>query len=326
MEYEDITGIIRKLIHDTLTEKERCTLQTSPPVTALMEHQWEDAPDAVVIDRPDEQAIWRKIYKLSRQKDVRKRLHLYKVYSYAASCLLLFALSVTVYYTSFKPAPESTFIVSSGLRNIENISLPDGTNVQLGPGSRLSYPSAFNHKTRDIYLDGQAFFDVAKNPRQPFIVHTADMKVEALGTAFELFSYEKESHAEVILVTGSVKVGVRHESREKEEEYILLPDRKLELDRQTGEVSSTLVDADRYTSWSSGGTLSFENEQLSMIIPRLEQWFKREIKCEQELAEQYRFTFKVRDESLERILSMIEAASSLKYVRLNGNGYVLTLK
>lgn len=326
MEYEDITGIIRKLIHDTLTEKERRELQMARPVTALMEYQWEDAPDAAMIDRPDEQAIWRKIYKLSRQKDVRKRLHLYKMYSYAASCLLLLALSVTAYYTSFRPAPESTFIVSSGLRNIENISLPDGTNVQLGPGSRLSYPSAFRHKTRDIYLDGQAFFDVAKNPRQPFIVHTADMKVEALGTAFELFSYEKDKRAEVILVTGRVKVGVRHASREKVDEYILLPDGKLELDRQTGKVSSTLVDAGRYTSWSSGGALSFENEQLSMIIPRLEQWFKQRIICKQELAEQYRFTFKVRDESLERILSMIEAASSLKYVRLNGNDYILTLK
>ena len=326
MEYEDITGIIRKLIHDTLTEKEKCELQTSRPVTALMEYQWEDAPDAALIDRPDEQAIWRKIYKLSRQKNVRKRLHLYKMYSYAASCFLLLALSVTVYYTSFRPAPESTFIVSSGLRNIENISLPDGTNVQLGPGSRLSYPSAFRHKTRDIYLDGQAFFDVAKNPHQPFIVHTADMKVEALGTTFELFSYEKDSRAEVILVTGRVKVGVRHESPTEEMEYILVPDRKLELNRLTGEVSSCKVDADRYTSWSSGGILSFENEQLSMMSPRLEQWFKRRIICKQELAEQYRFTFKVRDESLERILSMIETASCLKYSRLNGNDYVLELK
>ena len=111
------------------------------------------------------------------------------------------------------------------------------------------------------------------------------------------------------------------------------------LDRPTGGVmvfaknsksaerlSKQIVDADKYTAWRKQKILSFENEKLSMIIPRLEQWYGRKVMCQKDLADKYRFTFKVRDESLDRILFMIKASSPLQYKEEKNGDYTLTLK
>ena len=74
----------------------------------------------------------------------------------------------------------------SGIQNIKSLQLPDGSTVQLGPGSKLIYPSEFEGHEREVQLEGQAFFDVHKDARHPFVVKTKDMKVTALGTAFEM--------------------------------------------------------------------------------------------------------------------------------------------
>ena len=113
------------------------------------------------------------------------------------------------------------YVVSSGIQNMESVSLPDGTKVQMGPGSRLTYPASFSGKTREIRLDGQAFFDVAKNREKPFIVHTEDMSVEALGTAFELFSYNMENKMEAILLNGKIKVSVGDKETNQMKEYFV---------------------------------------------------------------------------------------------------------
>ena len=84
------------------------------------------------------------------------------------------------------------------------------------------------------------------------------------------------------------------------------------------------MDADKYTAWRKQKMLSFENEKLSMIIPRLEQWYGRKVMCQKDLADKYRFTFKVRDESLEKILMLIQLSSPLKYKEIEDGNYSLT--
>ena len=98
--------------------------------------------------------------------------------------------------------------MASGVRCIEPVSLSDGTTVRMGPNSQLIYPKSFDGKTRDVELKGQAFFDVAKDRERPFTVHTKNMDVTALGTAFEVFNYDSESKLETILLNGKVKIGL----------------------------------------------------------------------------------------------------------------------
>ena len=241
-----------------------------------------------------------------------------------ASILLVLGVAGTVYFALQDKANVPMYVVSSGIQNMESVSLPDGTKVQMGPGSRLTYPARFSGKTREIRLDGQAFFDVAKNREKPFIVHTEDMSVEALGTAFELFSYNMENKMEAILLNGKIKVSVENKETNQMKEYFVSPDEKILVDRQTGKISKQIVDADKYTAWRKQKMLSFENEKLSMIIPRLEQWYGRKVMCQKDLADKYRFTFKVRDESLEKILMLIQLSSPLKYKEIEDGNYSLT--
>ena len=323
MEYKDKKYI---LMQDALAEEERIALQSSRRVTKEMERQWDNAPDAVGSDCPDEPSIWRNIRREVWSHGEGRKVVFYKIYSMVASILLVLGVAGTAYFALQGRADVPMYIVSSGIQNMESVSLPDGTKVQMGPGSRLTYPARFSGKTREIILDGQAFFDVAKNREKPFIVHTEDISVEALGTAFELFSYDMENKIEAILLNGKIKISVADKKTNKTEEYIVSPDEKILMDRQTGKITKHIVDADKYTAWRKQKMLSFENEKLSMIIPRLEQWYGRKVMCQKDLADKYRFTFKVRDESLDRILYMIKASSPLLYKEMENGDYILTLK
>ena len=324
MEYKDKKYILKKLMQDALTEEERIALQSSRRVTKEMERQWNNAPDAVESDRPDEPSIWRNICKEVWQHDEGRNVVFYKIYSMVASILLVLGVAGTVYFALQDKANVPMYVVSSGIQNMESVSLPDGTKVQMGPGSRLTYPASFSGKTREIRLDGQAFFDVAKNREKPFIVHTEDMSVEALGTAFELFSYNMENKMEAILLNGKIKVSVENKETNQMKEYFVSPDEKILVDRQTGKISKQIVDADKYTAWRKQKMLSLEKEKLSMIIPRLEQLYGRKVMCQKDLADKYRFTFKVRDESLEKILMLIQLSSPLKYKEIEDGNYSLT--
>ena len=194
----------------------------------------------------------------------------------------------------------------------------------MGPNSQLIYPKSFDGKTRDVELKGQAFFDVAKDRERPFTVHTKNMDVTALGTAFEVFNYDSESKLETILLNGKVKIGLGGPNVKNRREVILNPNEMLVFDKQANTVRVKTVNAEEYSGWRNG-VLSFENERLSMILTRLEPWFGRKIKCPKEIAEKYRFTFKVRDESLERILFMLSNTSPIKY-REKDNEYELYIK
>lgn len=316
--------ILKKLMQDALTEEEVAALNDRDVIKKRMGDQWENAPDAAGFDRTDGMHIWQYIRRRI-ENDRFGKTHFYKIYSAVASILLLLALGGMTYFFLERGNDPSMYIVSSGIQNMQSVSLPDGTMVQLGPGSKLTYPSEFYGKNREVRLDGQAFFDVYKNLRKPFIVHTSDIDIQALGTAFEVFSYEIESRVEAILLNGKIKVNMNGSKNNEKTEWILEPNQKILYDRQNDSASIQNLDADKYTAWRKQRILSFENEKLSMIIPRLEQWYGRKIMCQQDLADKYRFTFKVRDESLDRILFMIGASSPLKYKETNDGNYQLTL-
>jgi ferric-dicitrate binding protein FerR (iron transport regulator) len=105
--------------------------------------------------------------------------------------------------------------------------LPDGTTVWLNAGSKLYYENDFTGTTREVRLEGEAFFDVVKQPDRPFIVHTSGIDIKVLGTAFNVKSYPEDKTVETTLYRGSVRV-FRHEDSEKKA-IQLKPNEKLIL-------------------------------------------------------------------------------------------------
>lgn len=317
--------LLKRLMQDSLTEKERSVLLTSFPVVARMRRQWESVNDIVRNDCPDESLIWRRISKAIKGNGVVRRMRVSRIYAWVASLAVLLSLGGGICFFLSGQDCSSEVVISSDMQRIESVLLPDGTKVRLGSGSRLTYPAEFTGKTREVVLDGQAFFEVAKNPRRPFIVRTEGLFVQALGTAFEVFGYRTKDRKEVILLNGKVKVGIGDGKKQGRESF-LVPDEQMVYDRQTDKIIVRKVDAGQYTAWRDQEMLIFENERLSTILPRLEQWYGCKVTIRDDLSEKYRFTFKVRDESLEQILRLVTISSPLScHLDREGN-YVVTLK
>ena len=92
-------------------------------------------------------------------------------------------------------------------------SLPDGTQLHLNSGSCITYPSVFTGKERRIFVEGEIFADVAKNPRKPFIIQSGEVGIRVLGTRFNFKSYANTDCSEVLLVEGSVRFDINAEAR-----------------------------------------------------------------------------------------------------------------
>ena len=327
MEYKEKKYILKKMMQGTLSKEEDEKLLLFQPVVKRMIHQLDNAEDISYIEKPNINRIWNNICKkIETKQDNSTQIKFYKTLGIAASFLLILSISSTIYF-AFSTRNEITMnTLSTGLRNFESVTLADGTIVQVGSGSHLIYPSTFFGKTREVTLTGQAFFNVAKDAKKPFIVNTMDMKVKALGTAFEVFSYKGAKEVEAILLNGSIQVAVTDKRTGKETLSMVSPNERLIFNRNTGTSKIEKVDADNCTAWRNQQLLKFENEKLSVIIPRLEQWYNCKIVCNKELAEKYRYTFKVRDESLEQILFIILETSPLKYIKESNGDYTLISK
>lgn len=326
MKYTEKQDLLKKMVQERLTDEEEFKLLSYRPVTERMLHQLDYAEDTTITDKTNYKKIWNNIYdRIDNTRNIYAQIKLYKKYSLVASFLLLLSIPGTIYFTSIGNE-ESVNTIISGIRNIERVTLPDGTIVQLGSGSRLIYPQSFKGKTREIELTGQAFFNVAKDAKKPFIVNTKDMKVKALGTSFEVYSYDEGQTVETILLDGSVQVAVANSFTHKVNYKIMVPNQRLTFDRSAGTINVEKVDADKYTLWRNHQTPCFENEKLAVIIPRLEQWFDCKIICNEDISEKYRYTLKVRDESIEQILFVLCESSSIKYIKTDDKSYTLISK
>jgi len=316
-------NILNKLLNDDLSLNEKDELNASKSFSSMLEKQWTNTSDVIYKDETNAERIWSRIRGEVWDNNQTKRFLYFKLYSIAATILLVLGISSMTWMLTQKPYSSTMFVVYSGIQNIKSIGLPDGSSVQLGPGSKLTYPSQFSGKKREVLLEGQAFFDVQKDGHHPFVVKTKDMDVTALGTAFEVYSYNLNNNVEAILLNGKIQINTQIENMKGE--VVLLPNEKLTYSRLTRKMVIEKVDASKYSDWRKHGILSFENEKLSMIIPRLEQWYGRKVMCEKDIADKYRFTFKVRDESLERILYILNSSSPVKYKKV-GENFELFLK
>lgn len=164
------------------------------------------------------------------------------------------------------------------------VTLADGTTVYMNSRSSLHYPVQFEGTTREVSLSGQAYFEVAKDASaRPFIVHTQDFSVRAISTEFDVCSYSGDSYASMILAEG--KVAVKKDGKE----YICLPDKQFNYNRETGESDVTQVDATRLTSWRHG-VLVLEKMKFRELVRKLESWYGIEIQVPDNRFDAYAFS------------------------------------
>lgn len=315
--------LIKKLLTDSLSPEERAKLNELGLVGKVIKAQWEET-SGLYTDDAKEKRILNKVLRDIKRDNTPRFVKTISRYSWVASlALLLICGTLSVVLATRSANPEMMYVMNSGRQSMDSVRLPDGTFVMLNAGSRLTYPEKFTGKNREVTLSGQAFFKVHKDAVHPFIVKTKDMNVTALGTSFEVFSFDKDKNVETVLLSGSVKVETKNDTDERVTgEYILKPNEKLTY-VENGLVKIEEVDADTYSAWRVGGRLSFKNEKLSMILPRLEKWYGQKIECSEKIADHYRFTFTVRTEPLDLILNIMSHSAPLNYKLKSNEEYVL---
>lgn len=307
--------LLEKLISGNITSEERRILSETKLVENQLKSQWDNFAGLKPKQETRKDKIWSKISHQTWKRQTHLEKHWLK-YSAAAVITLLLASTTTLsYLLSTNPKAQTWYVMNSGRQSMDSVRLSDGTMAILNAGSRITYPETFTGKERRVKLLGQAFFKVSHDKKHPFIVETNNMDITALGTAFEVFTTYNGT-TEAILLNGKIKVDAKAENKH----YILYPNQKITLNN--GKINLESVDADKYSEWRTEGKPSFSHERLSMIIPRLEKWYGTKIECPQEIADYYKFTFTIHDESLDVIMNLISQNTILNHKR-NGNGYTI---
>ena len=147
------------------------------------------------------------------------------------------------------------------------ISFADGTRLWLNAGSRAVYPVEFSSARREVFIEGEAYFEVAKDPAKPFFVKTGTIEVQVLGTSFNVNAYPQEEKMEVALVTGSLQV-----TGNNMQPVLLRPNHVMEIDQSTSRQVVRSVDIYNYICWKDG-VLQFSSENLEVVLRRLERHY-----------------------------------------------------
>ena len=195
------------------------------------------------------------------------------------------------------------------------ITLEDGTVVHLNYNTTLRYPERFSSEERMVYLDGEAYFEVAKDPQRPFKVMTSNVTIRQYGTSFNVNTYSKR-FTEVVLVEGSVGVF------NGKNEYTMRPNERLRLDKSTSELSIKEVDVKPYIAWHKGRFI-FDNESLGEIMETLSHWYDVDVVFDRPELRNLHFTGNMdRYGNLTPILKSISQTAELRIVLKNRTIYI----
>ena len=202
------------------------------------------------------------------------------------------------------------------------VTFSDGSRVVLNSASSIRFPQEFGGTKREVYLEGEAYFDVAHDPEHPFIVYAQDVEVEVLGTEFNVQSWSEDASIEVAVREGKVSVDSKSESttdHEQGERQVILT-KGLYTTVEKGGIPSPpqSVNVTNYLLWTHGG-LHFDNEPFSKVVRDIERRFNVQVAgVPDELKDvPYTGTFQYAD--LDEILSVIGASMEIEYQRDGSN-------
>jgi transmembrane sensor len=239
----------------------------------------------------------------------------------AAALLVLAAATATVVYLARTPVADSTVIgaggqeLSSTAGQIIMKILPDGTKVWLNARSTMRYPKTFaGLSEREVWLDGEAYFDVVKDRQHPFVVHAPDVNIRVLGTAFNVKSYAGDPTVETTLVHGKVALETTGPQAKKVEMH---PNQQAVFSRTSDKLALAEVETGHYTSWISG-SLVFEDSPVRDVISALERWYGVTIHLQNQDNLNCRLTARIDKESLTETLDLLHSTTGITYT-VNGD-------
>jgi len=276
------------------------------------------------VNSEQKQRVWENFEKKTESNVEGKRvIFTYKFFFKAAAVLLVvFSIWSLANYLNFLRAPvidtpETVSLITkqNGKGEKRTIKLQDGTVIKLNSESTLIFPQEFTGNKREVELEGEAFFDVAKDSLRPFIIKAGEIITTVKGTSFNISAYGEDEKIAVSVVTGLVAVESSSQSFE------LTPGEKIEYGIQDKEINKSAFNL-KEIAWREG-TLVFSGDNMREIISKLERWYNVSIDVrEDKIFEIHDFKGEYKNKSLEDILENLSFAGSFDY-KINDKKVVL---
>ena len=278
---------------------------------------------------------------LERLDKVNRRI---RVFASAASIALLVGLVNLMFFSYHKkPVKSERFNVGCEIETPYGskslITLPDGSRVWVNAGSKISYLADFGVTSRNVYLTGEAYFDVVKKEEIPFFVNTDILKIKVYGTAFNVKAYKDDDEVETLLDRGAISI-IRNDSPDLE--INIEPKQKITIRREkpnlpvTGSQASTttasalpvkkleiqeMKSTEVITAWKDN-RLVFDEEPLGALAKQLERRYNVQIRFMDEKSKSVRYTAALKEIPIDQLLNAISLSAPISY-RIKGTEVTL---
>jgi transmembrane sensor len=221
----------------------------------------------------------------------------------AASLVFFMIAGAWIYFWNTQETSASLATLTATLSR-DTLALSDGSIIYLTKNSTIEYPMRFEAGTRDVFLTGEAFFEVSRDPARPFIIHTGNIQTQVLGTSFNVNA--AKGIVDVVVETGKVMVG---SSGFKE---ILNPADRIVFNNQSESVKRSRVDLEKEFAWRYN-VIIFEDSKLSDVAETLKAHFGVTLTFGDDRVKEFSITGRYRNESLETILKAIEFSTDVRF-------------
>lgn len=261
-EHERLRQLFRQYLENDITPEEQeafWQLLEKGAAHNMLDNElralWESAAKekALITDQEWDGKLQRLQETVGRQEEVLPMVHTapqrrwWKTWQAAAALILLLGgglLALTLLRPATPARPAIAIGQGTGYTGHQVINLPDGSRVILNTGSKLHYPSKFNDSTRDVYLTGEAYFDITPLASKPFLVHAGDITTRVLGTTFNVRAYPGDPVITVAVTSGKVQV-----STKEKDLGVLLPNEQVKYDKQENAITKIKTNLAPVVAW-----------------------------------------------------------------------------
>lgn len=303
--------IFEKFLRNEISEEEIDELQAIMYINKDIQRYFEDrlAETEHAIHPHLQQKVFRAIIQDIEQKTKRSFLLSYrkKILQWAAILLLPLISGITVYYFMSEDGRHATptvFTTQKG-EKAEAI-LPDGSKVWINSASTLRYDDRFNRNERVVYLEGEGYFEVKPDADCPFTVKTPSIDIQALGTSFNVRSYEADQEASAVLLEGKIRVVASGQ------EKMLQVNQRILFDKKTQQFITDRVQASHFIEWKKG-SLYFHNQTYYDIAATLSRIYNVNIRVASEELRPMRFTGTLGSNGIKNALDILSLTSPMRY-------------
>ncbi len=274
-----------------------------------------------------ENRIFSKILEKTHLKEKKKVINFHWGYRTAAAFLILFSLSYLLTNMQkeipVKEMPEPLVVKTINRGQKSMLHLIDGSVVYINSDTKISYPKKFAADKREIYLDGEAFFEVSHDSERPFIVHTGTLDIKVLGTSFNVNTFE--NRITVTLASGKVHIQNTNPSINYSSLGVLKPNQQFVFDKADNSIKVNEVNVRPYIAWTKKQLIFYE-EPISSVVKKLEKWYDVEFQFETIEIKNCIFTGTFDNEPLQLVLESLHNVADINYkiegkkIKLSGSG------